>query len=193
LDGYLGKGEGMTNVAALLLLALVMPVTQAPPAPPTRGADLASQAWVAFKPLVGRWVGEGVGFGASSSVEHEWAFVVQGNFLELRTRSRQRAEADAPGEVHEDMGLLSRDTDRGTFVFRQFLSEGFVNTYDVIVQPDSRPHVLFRHRESESSGGMRAQMRLTFNGADEYEMTLDLAMPGNEFKPCQRMLMRRVR
>jgi hypothetical protein len=39
---------------------------------------------------------------------------------------------------------------------------------------------------------MRARMRLSFTGNDEYEMVLELAGPEKDFSPCQRMLMNRV-
>jgi hypothetical protein len=35
-------------------------------------------------------------------------------------------------------------------------------------------------------------MRLTFLAINEYEMILDLAMPGKDFASCQRMVMSKV-
>lgn len=183
----------MTSRAAVLMLALILSAGPAPPAVPGEAGGEASEVWAPLRPLLGRWVGQGSGFGAVSDVEHEWRFVIQGHFLELRTRSTRRAGPAEQGETHEDVGLMSRDTDEGRFVFRQFLSEGFVNTYDVSVRADGAPEIVFRHRESEGSGEMRAQMRLAFTGVDEYEMTLDLAAAGKDFTPCQTMLMRRTR
>jgi hypothetical protein len=152
-------------------------------------SDAEPSVWAAFVPLVGEWRGEGSGFGAVSDVDHEWSFAVQGKFLQLRTRSVQRAEAGA-GEVHEDVGYLSHDKDAGAFVFRQFLSEGFVNTFDVEIDGQT---IRFQHRLSESAGGMRARMQLRFLSEDEYEMVLDLAAPGKDFAACQEMRLKRVR
>jgi len=123
-------------------------------------------------------------------VTHDWSFVIDGHFLELRTRSLALPDS----ALHEDVAYLSLDTDRDAFVFRQFLSEGFVNTYDVRVEAGDPGKVLFAYRECESAGGMRAQLRLSFVSEDEYVMTLDLATdPEGEFRPCQEMRMRRVR
>jgi hypothetical protein len=108
----------------------------------------AEAVWTALRPLVGQWRGEGSGFGALSDVAHDWTFVVQGNFLELRTRSVPRAE-DGEGEVHEDVGYLSYDKDTDAFVFRQFLSEGVVNTFDILVEDEGRT-IRFDHRHTES-------------------------------------------
>lgn len=87
---------------------------------------------------------------------------------------------------------MSLDTGRGAFVFRQFLSEGYVNTFDVTVRAGKVRGVDFGYRDGESTGGVRARMRLDFAGDDEYEMVLDLAFPGKEFAACQEMRMRRV-
>ena len=152
----------------------------------------AEDVWQAFRPLVGKWKGEGSGFGTVSDVTHEWDFVLAGQFLELRTRSVPH-QTGASGEIHVDVGFISRDTDRGIFVFRQFLSEGFVNTYDVSVEEeDDKPTLVFSYRETESAGGMQARMRLTFLSENEYEMSLDLAAPGKDFSPCQQMHMKKI-
>ena len=85
-----------------------------------------------------------------------------------------------------------RDADTGVFVFRQFLSEGFVNTYEVSIVGEDPLAFLFAHRETESGGGMRAQLRLTFIADDEYDMVLDLASPGEDFVACQQMHLKKV-
>ncbi len=154
-------------------------------------AEGEENVWRDFGPIIGTWNGEGSGFGIVSDVTHEWQFVLQGRFLKLRTKSVPRGERKA-GEIHEDLGFISRDVDSGRFVFRQFLSEGFVNTFDVTLESVGELTILFEHRETESAGGMRARMRLTFVADDEYEMILDLAAPGKDFAPCQRMRMKRV-
>ncbi len=153
-------------------------------------ADDAADAWRHYRPLVGHWIGAGSGFGVVSDVEHHWEFVIHDKFLRLQTRSTARQE-DGAGEVHEDVGYLSQDTDRSAFVFRQFLSEGSVNTFDMSTTDREPATLLFGVRESESAGGMRVQMRLTFLSANEYEMVLELAGPGKDFSPCQTMRMKR--
>jgi hypothetical protein len=147
--------------------------------------------WEEFRPLVGKWSGEGSGFGSVSEIVHEWDFVLQGKFLKLSTRSVSQKK-DGSKEIHEDTGFLSRDTDRGAFVFRHFLSEGFVNTYVVRTESDDRLRIVFEHREAESAGGMRARMRLTFKAEDEYGLVLELAAPGKEFTACQHMTMKKI-
>ena len=144
-----------------------------------------------LRPLVGLWTGAGSGFGNESSVSHQWDLALQGIFLRLQTVSTDRSPAES-GEIHEDLGLLSYDTDTSGFVFRQYLSEGYVNTFDVTIETAEPPTIHFAARESESGGGLRVQMRLVFLSATEYRMELDLAAPGKDFSTCQRMQMKKV-
>ena len=141
--------------------------------------------WAPFRALEGTWTGESTGFGTTSDVSHTWTFVLGGKFLHLTTVATPRDEGS---EVHEDVGYLSHDTDRGVFVFRQFLGEGFVNTFDMKVDGDT---LHFTPVSAESAGGMRVRMRLTFTGADTYTMELDMAGPDQDFSTSQEMTMRR--
>jgi hypothetical protein len=150
------------------------------------------ERWEVFKPLVGRWEGQGSGFGDVSNVMHEWDVVLQGKFMRLRTRSVSQNKEKSE-EIHEDVGYLSLDTDRDVYVFRQFLSEGFVNTFDVVLESADHLNVIFKYRESESAGGMRVRMRLSLISETSYDMALDLAGSGKEFTTCQQMHMKKVR
>ena len=148
--------------------------------------------WLPFRSLVGEWEGGGEGFGATSVVSHRWDFVINDSFLRLRTRSVSTA-ADGAQEVHEDVGYLSFDADNQRFVFRQFLSEGYVNTYNVTLDGNQQEIMEFAYRDAESAGGMRARLHIVFFGSDEYEMVLDLANPGENFVACQTMRMKKVK
>ena len=176
--------RGLLAVMAVVCLTIYLFEMERPAVAQSEGD------WGIFQTLIGTWIGEGAGFGDVSDITHEWSPVVSGQFLRLQTRSVQRQG----GEVHEDIGLLSRDRETDSFVFRQFLSEGYVVTYDVGVEKAGEPAgspegslIVFRFREAESTGGMQARMRLTFVGNDQYEMVLELAAPGGEFAPCQQM------
>jgi hypothetical protein len=157
----------------------------------TPEAEHPTDPWLALHALLGVWQGEGSGFGTVSGVTHEWSFVLGGQFIQLLTRSVPGQEGGT-GEVHEDIGFISHDKDRDSFVFRQFFSEGFVNTYDLDIHPGDTPVIEFAYREAESAGGMQARMRLRFLSADEYEMELDLAAPGKDFATCQSMRMKKA-
>jgi hypothetical protein len=95
------------------------------------------------------------------------------------------------GDLHEDAGYLSLDTDHSSLLFRQFLSEGFVNTFDVPVEDADTLRIRFGPRDSERAGGMRVRMELVFPSDAECEMVHGLAAPGKDFAACQRMRMMR--
>ncbi len=156
-----------------------------------RVAHAEDDPWAGLRPLIGKWEGTGAGFGTTSTVSHEWDLVLGDHFLRLQTRSVSVGK-DGAEDVHEDVGYVSLDSDRRAYVFRQFLSEGFVNTYDLAVRAGENQGIEFSHREAESAGGMRAQMRLTFVGAEEYGLVLDLAPAGKDFVACQEMHLRRA-
>ena len=143
--------------------------------------------------VLDEWQGSGPGFGGESRVRHTYEFVLQDRFIHSTTRSKfQPKEDGTPGEIHEDQGFFSFDSDRGKIVFRQFLSEGFVNTY-VLEDPEPGAGVLvFTSESTEGAGGMAARLTFTLDGNDAYRLVLELASPGKDFSECQALDMERV-
>jgi hypothetical protein len=137
--------------------------------------------------LLGQWEGEGTSFGKTSSVVHTYERILQDKFVHMLTRS-----VSETGEVHEDWGFFSYDSDRDKIVVRQFLSEGFVNSYVLTEFAADGDSLTFTTESAESAGGMRARIRYHIRADDEYELVLELASPGKEFTGCQAMVMRRV-
>jgi hypothetical protein len=156
--------------------------------------EAAPDPWKPLEVLLGSWKGTGTGFGGSSTVEHSYEFILQNQFIFMRSKavfeSRDRSDA---GEVHEDWGFFSYDRDRDRLVFRQFLSEGYVNTYALEDAAASGDTLTFASERTEGSGGMRARLLYVFPGRDEYEVTLQLAPPGQDFFECRRLHMERVK
>jgi hypothetical protein len=150
-----------------------------------------SDPWAPVRALEGTWKGQGEGFGQTSEVTHEWRFVMGGTFLRLETRSVARSET-GDGEVHEDVGFVSWSSDDSVLRFRQFLSEGYVNTYRAEVAVDRERSLNFEPEASEGAGGMLARLTFTFLTDDSYEVVLALGRKGQEFKACQTMRMHRV-
>jgi hypothetical protein len=148
--------------------------------------------WAPIRELEGRWKGEGQGFGQTSEVTHDWQFVLGEKFLRLETRAIAKTE-NGDGEVHEDVGYVSWSNDDSVLRFRQFLSEGFVNTFRIEVATDRERGLNFEPEASEGAGGMLARMTLTFLTDDSYEMVLELGREGKPFKPCQTMRMQKMK
>ena len=163
-----------TSVVALALLVFCGSLGSA--------GDPPSDHWAPIRGLVGSWQGEGDG----TTVTHDYQFVIADKFIQSRTRS------ESTDEIHEDTGFFSYDPDREVLVFRQFLSEGFVNTYDLGQRETDGEPLVFTSSSCEGAGEMRARLTITFDGPDAYTMVLELAMPGKDWFACQNIEMKRV-
>jgi len=109
--------------------------------------DRKKDIWKPLKFLEGTWGGGEPGV---SKVTQVYKFVLNENFLHMKTRSVfEPTDKNPKGEIHEDFGIFSYDQGRKTFVMRGFYVEGFVNTYvmDVISEDGKSFHVEFPGRE----------------------------------------------
>lgn len=177
--------RGRIVVTIAILFAVALPIASDEPG--------AVDPWAPIQVLLGEWRGVGSGFGGTSQVRHTYRLVLNDKFVQSTTRSEfQPVEGENTGEIHEDLGFFSFDSDRGKLVLRQFLSEGYVNTY-VLEDPQLNSNrLVFTSESSESSGGMAARLTFTLDGTDRYELVLELASPGKDFFSCQDVAMERV-
>lgn len=148
--------------------------------------------WGPVRMLEGMWEGEGEGFGQTSEVTHTWRFVLDGHFLRLETRSVS-ASKTGEQEIHEDVGYVNWSGSENTLRFRQFLSEGFVNTFRLEQVDSPQPGLDFEPEETEGAENLSVRMTLRFIDAETYTMVLELGTKGAELKPCQTMTMRMIR
>jgi hypothetical protein len=150
--------------------------------------------WQPIRFLEGEWAGTGAGMGGDAKASHTYEYVIKDNFLHLKTQSIFRSKEEGkPDDIHEDWGFFSYNSDRGKLILRQFLSEGFVNTY-VLSPAEADSNTLVFHSESaENAGGMGARITYKIKGRDEYELLLDLAPPDKEFFNCRHLKMERVK
>jgi hypothetical protein len=168
------------KIVSFLLILLMIPAA----------GTATDPAWQTLDSLVGQWTGEGTGMGGSSRVTHEYSRVL-GHFLHMKTRSVfEPVEGATEGEVHEDLGYFSFDADREMVVLRQFLSEGYVNTYALIESTGDR--LVFQTESAESAGDMGARIVLDLTDADAYHMELQLASPKKDWFVCRSLDMRRA-
>jgi len=152
-------------------------------------ASAHALSWSDFDALVGEWTGTGAETGRTAAVTQTWEWVLDGKFLRLTTRAVWTAE-DGSRETRENVGYLSYDNDRDSFVFRQFFSLGYVAAYDVLVLDNGRL-IDFGPREAESAGGVSARMTITFTARDAYRQEIHLAFRGENFETRQNLTMRR--
>lgn len=148
--------------------------------------------WRPVRALEGVWEGEGTGFGQTSRLTHKWQFVLDGHFFRLETRSDSKSKS-GEDEIHEDVGYMSWSESENVLRFRQFLSEGFVNTFRVEQVDTPQPGVDFEPEGTEGMETLSARMTLRFIDADTYKMVLELGTKGGDLKPCQTMTLRKVK
>jgi len=141
--------------------------------------------------LEGVWQGKSEGFGQTSTLTHEWERILDGHFMRLKTRSVSRDESGVE-TVHEDVGYVSYSEGEGLLRFRQFLSEGFVNTFRLESVAGPLPGFNFEPESTEGMEDLVARMTLRFTAPDAYEMVLELGSNGKPPKACQTMQLTKV-
>lgn len=114
-----------------------------------------------FAPAVGRWRGTSQGRFGSADVSKVVEYVFDGTFLRITSHSASDTE------IHEDIGVVSHDVDRGHLMLREFHSEGYVNTYRQSPGTAAGVYVFdSTHIENPFTAGLRARL------------TVDLSAPG---------------
>lgn len=139
--------------------------------------------WLLLKPFVGAWAGDGGGEPGNGKYERSYQFIMGNQFIEIRNKSTYPSTTQNPkGEVHEDIGYLSYDNSRKTFILRQFHIEGFVNQFRLdSISPDKKTLVFITESIENIPRGWRAKETYRILSDDEIEETFELAEPGKEF------------
>ncbi len=163
----------------LILVACLLAVT----------STAQALSWSDFDRLVGEWHGTGTQSGYTLTVTQNWERVWGGKFLRLTTHMVAIGE-DGTEEIRENVGYMSFDNDRLSFVFRQFFSAGYVAAFDVLVE-NGGAVLDFGPREAESAGRIQARMNIEFTGNDTYVQNIDLANPREDFVTKQTLTMKR--
>ncbi len=176
----------------LILAVLVIPTANVSLQGTDDSAKTTDDPWEPIRYFLGKWKGTGKGLGGDSVVEHSYELILQEKFIHTRTRSVfQPQENETSEEVHEDWGFFSYDSDRDLTIFRQFLTEGFVNTY-VLDDASNASSLIFSSESAEGAGGTKARLTYNIINDSEYVLRLELAPPGKEYFACRNLRMQRV-
>lgn len=135
--------------------------------------------WREWRYFLGRWQGKGTGKPGESAVERTYRLVLNEQFIELADRSTYPPQERNPeGEIHEEIGYISHDRQRGRFILREFHVEGYVNQY---VLKDREPQALTFVFETEAienmPPGWSARTTYEIMDQDHFRETFDLAGP----------------
>ena len=166
--------RGIGLVAAIVGLAMLSNSAESGQ-PPARNDDV----WAPLRFMLGTWDTTSSGQSGTGTGTREYRLVLRERFIEIRTRATYPPQDKNPkGEVHEDVGFISYDRSRKTFVFRQFHAEGFVNTY--VAQADN-PLTFVTETIENLPDGYRAREIYRIASPNEFVETFSLAEPGKDF------------
>lgn len=167
-----------------LLLILFLPVF---------GFTQTKDEWLPIKFFIGEWRGTGEGEPGKGTYQRSYKFILNGKFIEIRNQSVYPKQPQNPkGEVHQDIGYISFDKMRKTFVLRQFHLEGFVNQYKLESVSDDGKKLVFVSESIENiPNGWRAKETYLLTGKDEITEIFELAAPNEDFKVYSKAVLRR--
>lgn len=171
-------------VALSLLMSVIAPIQKPAAADPFER--------LAF--LIGKWEGTSDGQPGKGTVRREYSRALNGRFIRVQNRSEYAAQPKNPkGEVHEDEGFFSFAKPRNRMVFRQFHTEGFVNTYVEDAESSSTKIVFVSEAIENIPAGFRARDTYLVQGADAFEEVFELAEPDKPFELYSRTRFTRVK
>jgi hypothetical protein len=141
-----------------------------------------SDPYALLRFFVGAWRGDQKGQPGRGTAERTYAFVLNDRFLQVKnTSTYPPQEKNKTGEIHQDMGMIGYDKARKRFVFRQFHTEGFVNTYVQQEDIDEKRIVFARESIENISPGWRARETYFILNENEFIERFELAEPGKDF------------
>ncbi len=179
---------GIQRLAILLVIAVL-----GPQAGSQQGASKPDR-FAALRFLAGTWRGDQAGQPGRGTAERTYQFILNDRFLqETNTSTYPPQEKNKNGEVHHHMSMISYDTARKLFVFRQFHTEGFVNTYVQQPSADDKTIVFVSEAIENIPTGYRARETYTILSRDEFTERFEIAEPGKDFELYSEARLKRVR
>ena len=157
-------------------------------------AQLSKQdsLWTPFQPFIGTWSGTGEGVDGNGTYERSYQFVLNKKYIEVKNKTVYPVTKENPkGYVHEDVGYISYDKMRKTFVFRQFHGEGFVNQYTLDSLSSDKKTIVFLSEAIENiPNGWRARETYIV-GSNSLTEVFNLAEPNKNFEPYTKAVLKK--
>ncbi len=146
-------------------------------------ADQNKDAWLPLRDLEGVWEGRGDGMSGFSRVTQTYQFILNGKFLQMKTKSIFKPQEKNPkGEIHEDLGIFSFDNARKKIILRGFYVEGFVNQYVLNeISEDGEIFSLLTEKIENAPEGTQAKLVFEILSSDEINQSFHVAFPGQEY------------
>ena len=175
------KFNQFTVLQILLLLLLSIPVLSLSQSPDDKTILMDE-----FKHyFVGTWQGSEKGTTGDGVGTRSYESVLQEQFVLMKNQSVFAPDQKNKNrEIHQDWGMFSMDKKTNTLIYRQFVSEGFVNMYEVNrIRNVGSSRWLFETRCIENlSSGWRAKITITVITQNKFEEKFELAQPGQDYR-----------
>jgi hypothetical protein len=150
--------------------------------------------WKPLQFFIGIWSGTGKGEPGTGNYERAYQFVLNKKYIEVNNKSTYPpSEANKnKGEIHEDLGFISYDGARKSFMLRQFHIEGFVNQYKLdSISLDKKTIVFLSESIENIPQGFRARETYKIINQNEFIETFEIAEPGKNFALYTEVLFKR--
>ena len=151
--------------------------------------------WNPFKNFIGTWNGEGSGEPGEGKYERSYNFIFNGKFIAIKNNSTYPPSPanKNKGEVHEDIGYISYDRIRKTFVLRQFHAESFVSQYKLdSISSDAKTIVFITESIENIPTGWKAKETYHIISENEIEEIFELAQPNKDFEVYTKVRFKRT-
>lgn len=159
----------------ILIATLMVPLWAQEPA-------AKSDPFALLRFFVGTWSGDQIGEPGHGAARRTYVFVLNDRFLQVsNTSTYLPQEKNKNGEVHQDIGMIGYDKARKKFVFRQFHTEGFVNTYVQEEGSDTKKIIFMSESIENIAPGWRARETYLILNENEFIERFELAEPGKDF------------
>ena len=164
---------------SILLLAILTAVSWSGPLAAQEPDTSAQVAALDF--FVGSWTGQESASIGTGQGERTYELVLQGTYLLGRNRSLFVPQEGLPeGDDHEDWTWFSYDAERGTYVVRQFNSEGYVNRF-VMEEGSTVPdRMAFVMEAAENARGGTGRLTYRIVDPNTFEETFEFAWPDSD-------------
>jgi hypothetical protein len=140
------------------------------------GSDSTAGPLLELAFLEGAWAGEIDGTIGPATGAREYRFIVHDRFLLMRHDRDPETEAAPEDDVYEEWTVFSFDAEREVIVLREFLLEGFVNTY--VCELEAGPTSLMCASEAaEGAGGVSLKLRYEFADRDGFTEVFEIFGP----------------
>jgi hypothetical protein len=151
--------------------------------------------WLPFKTFIGTWNGTSEGQPGNGKYDRSYQIILNKKFIEIKNKSTYPPSSENPkGEVHEDIGYISYDKIRKTFVLRQLHIEGFVNQFKIeSISPDGKTIVFISESIENIPAGWRAKETYKITSESEFTEIFELAEPGKEFEVYSKATLKKIR